>query len=375
MLGLASSGSSSKEVVARSESATESDSLDSQTASILRCFGRAYRTGGMLNPDTFDPTDESWLEMPLVVSPLQMVDPSEIVEIEDDSPSEASAQRRDREDTLVEEEEEEEEELVEEEEEEEAEEGGENIVEGEAVGASSSVVPTEQDAEASSQPPKPKRKRRKIQHVDPDVIPDRTGKEPCPYWDCFKSEKALKLFRDVYEIPDDVVVTPVTGPRIQFSDEHITVPLMAITEGGLRFPMHRVTRELLYNFDLTPCQLSVNSFRLIHSVIELARVKMFTLDAHHFFENYLMSRNLKYSRYYLCSKKNKPKLIVGGMYDSEKWASDYVEIRRNFMYPPGEYGQFEVPKRRDTPSKYTFSFSFLFVRGVVSTRSVFCFPL
>ncbi|KAG5530807.1 hypothetical protein RHGRI_025697 [Rhododendron griersonianum] len=120
---MASSGSSSKEVVARSELATESDSLDSQTASIHRCFGRAYRTGGMSNSDTFDPTDESWLEMPLVISPLQMVDPLEIVEIEDDSPSEASAHRRDREDTLAEEEEE-------------AEEGGENVVEGEAVDTS-----------------------------------------------------------------------------------------------------------------------------------------------------------------------------------------------------------------------------------------------
>ncbi|KAG5544992.1 hypothetical protein RHGRI_017449 [Rhododendron griersonianum] len=102
----------------------------------------------MSNPDTFDPNDESWLEMPLVVSPLQIIDPSEIVEIEDDSPFNASAQRRESEDTLAEEEEkkkeeeeeEEEEELAEEEEEEEteeqAEEGGENIVEGEAVDTS-----------------------------------------------------------------------------------------------------------------------------------------------------------------------------------------------------------------------------------------------
>lgn len=101
----------------------------------------------------------------------------------------------------------------------------------------------------------------------------------------------------------------------------------------------------------------MNTFRLIHSVIKLAEVKMYNLEAHHFFKNYMMTRNLKYSRYYLCSQKKKPKLIVGGMYDSEKWASDYVEIRGNFMYGPLKYGRFEVPKRRGTPSKNKYSVS------------------
>lgn len=148
-----------------------------------------------------------------------------------------------------------------------------------------------------------------------------------------------------------MVVSPVEGPRIKFSNEHITVPLMAITEGGLRFPMHTILRELLYTFDLTLCQLSVNSYRLIHSIIKLAEVKLFNLKAHHLFESYMMSRNLKYSHYYLCSQKKKPKLIIGGMYDSEKWASDYVEIRGNFMYGPFEHRRFQVPMRRGTLSK------------------------
>lgn len=91
------------------------------------------------------------------------------------------------------------------------------------------------------------------------------------------------------------------------------MPLVAITEGGMRFPMHRVIRELLYTFNLTLCQLIVNTYRLIHSVVKLAEVRMFHLEAHHFFEDYMMSRNLKFSRYYLCSRKKKLKLIVGGM--------------------------------------------------------------
>lgn len=150
------------------------------------------------------------------------------------------------------------------------------------------------------------------------------------------------------------MVTPVEGPRIKYSGEHVTVPLMAITKGGLRFPMHKIIRELLFTFNLTPCQLSVNTYCIIHSVIKLAEVKMFGLEAYHFFKNYSMSRNLKCSRYYLCSRKKKPNLIVGSMYDSEKWASDYIEIRGNFMYSPDKYGVFEFPKRRGTPSKHRY---------------------
>lgn len=40
-----------------------------------------------------------------------------------------------------------------------------------------------------------------------------------------------------------------------------------------------------------------------------------------------------------------------GMYDSEKWASDYVVVRSNYQYPSNEYGRFEVPTCRGEQSK------------------------
>lgn len=152
--------------------------------------------------------------------------------------------------------------------------------------------------ESSSLPP---RKKKRIIALDPNEIPNRTRTDPCPYWECFEDQKGLDLFRRTYKILDDVVISLIEGRRIRFSDEHITVPLMAITEGGLRFPMHKVLREILYHFELSPCQLSVNSYRIIHSIIKLAEVKMFPLEARHIFENYMMSQNARFSRYYLCS--------------------------------------------------------------------------
>ncbi|KAI8568183.1 hypothetical protein RHMOL_Rhmol02G0177800 [Rhododendron molle] len=182
--------------------------------------------------------------------------------------------------------------------------------------------------ESSSQAP---RKRRRIIPLDPDVIPDRTGKDPYPYWECFQDQKGLALFWKVYDILDDVVILTIQGPRMQFSDEHITVPLMAIAEGGLWFPMHRVLRETLHFFKLTSCQLSVNSYRIIHSVIKLAEVKMFKLEAQHLLDNYMMSQNTRYSWYYLCSRRKTEKIVPEGMYDSKKWALNYLKATQSIM--------------------------------------------
>ncbi|KAI8560118.1 hypothetical protein RHMOL_Rhmol04G0231000 [Rhododendron molle] len=43
------------------------------------------------------------------------------------------------------------------------------------------------------------------------------------------------------------------------------------------------------------------------------------------------------------------KIIPKGTYDLEKWASNYVEVRGNDQYLPGESGHFEVTKRRGNP--------------------------
>lgn len=54
------------------------------------------------------------------------------------------------------------------------------------------------------------------------------------------------------------------------------------------------------------------------------------------------------------------KIIPEGVYDSEKWVSDYVEVRRNFQYPPNEYGHLEITTRRGDPCKHFILFhSFL----------------
>ena len=67
-------------------------------------------------------------------------------------------------------------------------------------------------------------------------------------------------FRQNFNISNDVFFSLVEG-QVVFGDNLITVPLMAITEGGLKLPMPGLLRDFLSYFGLTPCHLSVNCFR------------------------------------------------------------------------------------------------------------------
>lgn len=69
----------------------------------------------------------------------------------------------------------------------------------------------------------------------------------------------------------------------------------------------------------------------------------------------------------MCSQRGKEKIVPGevpgipGMYDLEKWASDYVEVRGNYQYPLREYGRLEVPTRSGEPSKHRLVVFFFIV--------------
>lgn len=60
-------------------------------------------------------------------------------------------------------------------------------------------------------------------------------------------------FRERFEISSDVLVERVTGDRITFGVDFITLPLFAIIEGGVRFPMSHFFRYFLSSYNLMPC--------------------------------------------------------------------------------------------------------------------------
>lgn len=137
-------------------------------------------------------------------------------------------------------------------------------------------------------------------------------KEPsCAYLHYFtKGDAGYARFVDKYDIPEGVSVTlHPKGTVLNYVPNHINIPLMAITKGGVRFPMNTFIRAVLNTYHLPPDQLSANSYRIINSVYELKLRDNLELQVWDLFEIYAMSRNAKFGRYFLMTRPEKKQIV------------------------------------------------------------------
>lgn len=138
-------------------------------------------------------------------------------------------------------------------------------------------------------------------------------------------------FRERYEISSDVLVERVTGDRITFGVDFITLPLFAIIEGGVRFPMSHFFRYFLSSYNLMPCQVSVNTWRILCSATRLAKRNNLPFTLGDLILMYLVSRNPSYNKYYMSTRQGFDHL-VDRLYDLEKWASVFDKVSGNFEW-------------------------------------------
>lgn len=71
------------------------------------------------------------------------------------------------------------------------------------------------------------------------------------------TEAHMEAFRRRYEVPDDVILAlapPDTDTHDQ-TESRVHVPLLAVVEGGVRFPLHPLLVEICSICRLTPLQL------------------------------------------------------------------------------------------------------------------------
>lgn len=92
---------------------------------------------------------------------------------------------------------------------------------------------------------------------------------------------------------------------------------MAITEGGVRFPIHLFVRHDLQELTLTSSQLSTNSYPIITSIIELRRREVLNFRIEELFGAYSLDKNPSYGRYYLASRPEYKDLLIESLLDSE----------------------------------------------------------
>lgn len=126
---------------------------------------------------------------------------------------------------------------------------------------------------------------------------------------------------------------------------------MAIIEGGVRFPMNEFTRAFLNAYELSPDQLTCNSYRIINSAYELKLKDNLDLRIWDLLDIYAVSRNKSFGRYFLMTRP-KRRQIVEHIPDSEKWAEQHLVVSGNFAVPSDE-DLFPIPTRKGNLGWYS----------------------
>ena len=78
----------------------------------------------------------------------------------------------------------------------------------------------------------------------------------------------LDLYRK-YKIPQAVALTPTDEDNLQLGPNHIFLPILAIIEGGVRFPLHPFLCKFFHKLKLAPSQVTVNVFRTVMGIARL----------------------------------------------------------------------------------------------------------
>ena len=82
------------------------------------------------------------------------------------------------------------------------------------------------------------------------------------------SPALIEIFKEKYHIPQEVSLRYCPPEGIAFDQEVrvVVIPMIAFIEGGMTFPMGRITRDYLCNHRLCSHQCAPNLFRILGAV-------------------------------------------------------------------------------------------------------------
>ena len=155
------------------------------------------------------------------------------------------------------------------------------------------------------------------------------------------TDAQMEAFRRTHAIPDDVglllapVGLPEEGPDI------IHIPIMAVVEAGVRFPLDSLLQQFFGQLGITTSQVTINTFRILTALARLSRNADMLIPLEILTGSYLISFNTHSRKYFLQRRPDWASLIKG-LSDSDKGASDYLIVSGNYQATDGPY---QVPTR------------------------------
>ena len=147
---------------------------------------------------------------------------------------------------------------------------------------------------------------------------------------CLNTEATLANFRAVYDIFGDVKVTYCHEGDIalQWRFQVVFFPLMAILEGGVRFPVDPLILRTLRFYGLCPDQLPPNFYRVVSCVSRLNYLYGLPLDHHDINFMYSLCSNIRIT-YYLKVRDVRVRLISCLLDSNRNSAGEYVQVSDN----------------------------------------------
>ncbi|KAF7151967.1 hypothetical protein RHSIM_Rhsim02G0153600 [Rhododendron simsii] len=119
-------------------------------------------------------------------------------------------------------------------------------------------------------------------------------------------------FRNHYEIPDNVatVLAPEDAIHECFDNDTLHIPVVVVIEGGVRFLLTTLLRQVLAHYKLSHMQVSGNFFWVVMDINAFNEMLGTSLGLHHIHYLYSISRTKDALTYYLKSRDSRKKLVL-----------------------------------------------------------------
>jgi hypothetical protein len=141
------------------------------------------------------------------------------------------------------------------------------------------------------------------------------------------SEESMVRFRQLYHVPPSIHLAYCHTDNIPvINRDEILLPIMAVVEGGVRFPLHPLLINFLQTVNASPSQVSVNLFKIIMGIVALNRLLGVNLT----------TREILYVYQYMCLgeesrllslKSQVNEKLVNGLLDTNKgYDKEYLRV-------------------------------------------------
>ena len=146
------------------------------------------------------------------------------------------------------------------------------------------------------------------------------------------TEASLATFRQTFDILDDVEVAYCHESEIALHKGANTTffPLMAILEGGVRFPVDPLLLNTFRYYGLCLDQLPPNFYRVVSCVSRLNQTFDLQLDHHDINHMYSLCGN-KISNYYLKVRDMRIRLISCLLDSNRNSAGEFIWVHGNWF--------------------------------------------